>query len=226
MHLFRNTFIAGLFSAFAAALCFGQGGYGSTFAGDVAIPLGSFAKSFKTGYGGHADFFMESEKYLRLSVFLGYTRWNIDNEAVNQQYLSMGGSGTYQLDGGISAFPILFSVKLLSPEGNFRFYGMLEAGVYIYSGKLTGQKVDANGTVTQNVYEEISHSVAGANLGVGFLYPINKELSLDLGGRYHFVKRDTYYTYDIYGNPSAVNTDKYFSISLGVTYSYQTPTGK
>jgi hypothetical protein len=225
MHVLRYVVMAGLLSVLAASLCFGQGSYGSSFQGDIAIPLGSFSKSFKTGYGGHVDFYMQQESYLRLSLFLGFTRWNIDNEGVNAQYASMGGKGTYQLDGGISTFPILVGVKLLSPEGGIRFYGLVEVGVYLYSGKLTGEKVE-NGIVTQTIYEEFSKSVPGANLGVGFLFPVNKELSLDLGGRYHFVKTNTYYTYDIYGNPSAVATNKYFSIALGVTYNYSTPASK
>jgi hypothetical protein len=225
MLFIRNVIVVGFCSALITTACFGQGGYGSTFAGDIAVPLGSFANSFKTGYGGHVDFFMESESYLRLSILLGFTRWNVDNDDVNAQYASMGGVGTYQLDGGISAFPILFSVKLLSPEAKFRFYGLVEVGVYLYSGKLTGQKTE-NGVVTQTIYEELSKSVAGANFGVGLLMPINKEVSLDLGGRYHLVKRSTYYTYDLYGNPSAVNTNQYFTVALGVTYSYSTAAGK
>jgi hypothetical protein len=219
MLLFRNAIIAGLLSFFAAAACFGQSGYGSTFAADVAIPIGSFSKSFKTGYGGHVDFYMQNESYLRISLFLGYTRWQIDNDAVNQQYASMEGKGTYQLEGGISTFPVLLGVKLLTPEGGFRFYGLVEVGVYLYSGKLTGEKVE-NGAVTQNIYKSLSKSVAGANLGGGFLLPVNKTLSLDICGRYHFVKTNTYYTYDLYGNPTAVATNRYFSVALGVTWSY------
>jgi hypothetical protein len=225
MHAFRFVVIAALLSILAAATCFGQGGYGSTFAGDIAFPIGSFAKSFKTGYGGHADFYWENESYLRISVFLGFTRWQIDNPAVNAQYASMGGIGTYELDGGISAFPILLGVKLLSPEKPLRFYGLLEVGAYLYSGKLTGQKVE-NGVVTQTIYEEISKSVPGANLGVGFLHALSKEVSLDLCGRYHWVKTNTYYTYDMYGNPTAVATNRYFSVALGVTYNYSSPAGK
>ncbi len=52
MQALRIAFIFVLLSILAASGCFGQGGYGSTFAFDVAIPIGSFEKSFKTGYGG------------------------------------------------------------------------------------------------------------------------------------------------------------------------------
>jgi hypothetical protein len=219
MHFFRIAIIAALFTTGAIAMCFGQSGYGSTFAGDVAIPLGSFSNSFKTGYGAHVDFYMQNEDYLRFSLLLGYTRWSIDNDKVNQQYASMGGTGTYQLDGGISAFPVLVGVTLLSPPAGFRFYGLVEVGVYLYSGKLDGQKTE-NGVVTQNIYESLSKSVGGANLGAGILMLMNKDLSLDICGRYHFVKTNTYYNYDLYGNPSAVSTNRYFTIALGVTWSY------
>jgi hypothetical protein len=221
----RNFIVIGFCTILFTASSFGQGGYGSTFAGDIAIPIGSFSKSFKTGYGGHVDFYWENESYLRLSVFGGYTRWQVDNEAVNQQYAAMGGKGTYDLEGGISVFPLLLGVKLLSPEKSTRFYGLLEVGVYLYSGKLTGQKTE-NGVVTQSVYEDISKSVPGANLGAGLLFAVNKELSIDVAGRYHFVKTNTYYTYDQYGTPNAVTTNQYFSFALGVTYNYSSPAGK
>jgi hypothetical protein len=39
---------------------FAQNGYGTTFAADVAFPTASFGESFKTGFGGHVDFYMES----------------------------------------------------------------------------------------------------------------------------------------------------------------------
>jgi hypothetical protein len=198
---------------------FAQNGYGTTFAADIAFPTASFGESFKTGFGGHVDFYMESSSNLRLSLLGGFTTWNVDEEQVNQRYAANGGNGTLQLTGRMNAYPILLGAKLLSPPGNMRFYGLLEVGVYFYSGKVEGQKLE-NGVVTQNIYESLAKTVAGGNLGVGFLMPIGKDVSLDLAARYHLVKRDTYYNYDVYGNPSAVNTDKYFTIAVGVTYSF------
>jgi len=221
-YILRHALLIASASLLAVGFCFGQGGYGTTFAGDVAFPAGVFSESFKTGFGAHVDFYLETESYLRISALLGYTRWGIDNDKINQQYLAQGGTGTLQLDGRMNAFPLLIGVKLLSPPGGFRFYGMLEAGVYFYSGKVTGQKIE-NGIVTQNIYEQLSKSVPGVNLGVGFLQPVGKEVCLDLALRYHFVQRDTYYKYDVYGNPSAVSTDKYFSLAIGVTYSFTVP---
>jgi len=225
----RNTIRRALTLTFgslvAAGACFGQGGYGSTFAADAAFPTAAFAQSFKTGYGAHVEFFMEESSNLRLSVLLGFTHWGIDNDKINQQYAAQGGTGTLQLDGRLNAFPLLVGVKLLSPPGGFRFYGLLEGGVYIYSGKVEGQKVE-NGTVTQNIYQQKSSTEAGVNLGVGFLKSLGKEVSLDLAVRYHFIQRDVYYTYDLYGNPSAVSTDKYLSLALGATYSFTTPSNQ
>ena len=110
------------------------GGYGTTFAADLAFPMGVFANSFKTGLGGHVDFYFESEKYLRLDVLLGYTRWGVDQDKINERYTAEGGQGTLQLEGHMNAFPIMVGVHLLSPEGGMRFYG---GDVYdTYSEKL------------------------------------------------------------------------------------------
>jgi len=225
MFFLRYATITGFCVALAAASCFAQGGYGTTVAGDIAVPVGSFSQSAKTGYGAHVDFYWESTSNLRVSLFLGYTRWGVDNDKVNQQNASMGGTGTYQLDGRVSAFPILLGVKFLAPGEGLRFYGLLEGGLYLYSAKVTGQKFE-NGIATQNINQESSKSVPGANLGLGLLIPLSKDLSLDLGGRYHLVKTDTYYVYDIYGNPYEVKTDKYYSIFLGVNWAYKSLTGK
>jgi opacity protein-like surface antigen len=223
MRVLRFTVITGVCSTLFTALSFGQGGYGSTYQVDVAFPLGVFSQSFKTGYGGHVEFYMESEKYLRLSVFIGYTRWGVDNDGINEQYHAAGGTGSFQLDGHMTAIPLLVGAKLLSAEGGLRVYGLLEVGIYLYSGKVTGQKIE-NGAPTVNINEESSKSPLGANLGAGLLYPLSTELSLDMGARYHYVKRDAYYSYDYNGNATEVNTDKYLSVSLGITYSF--PTGK
>jgi hypothetical protein len=219
MRLARSAIVAGLLSAASAGISFGQSGYGSTFAADVAFPVSSFSKSFKTGYGGHIDFYMQNDDYLRISFFLGYTRWTIDNTAINQQYASMGGKGTYQLDGGVGAFPVLIGAKLLTPTGWFRFYGFVEAGVYLYSGKVNGKKTE-NGIVTEDVFRDLSKSVGAANFGAGLLIAITRELFLDLGGRYHVVKTNVYNSFDFPGSPSAIATNRYFSFFLGLTWSY------
>lgn len=203
----------------ASGLSFAQNGYGTTFAGEIAFPAGVFGESFKTGYGAHVDFYMESGSNLRLSAILGFTHWGVDQAQINERYVAGGGKGTLQLEGRMNAFPLLVGVKLLSPPGGARFYGLLEVGVFFFSGKVTGEKLD-NGVVIQNIYEQKSNTVAGANLGVGFLVPVGKDVSLDLAARYHLVKRDTYYNYDYAGNATEVNTDKYFSLSVGVTYSF------
>lgn len=222
----RCIVIACAITLCASGRSFAQGGgYGTTFAADLAFPMGVFANSFKTGFGGHVDFYFESEKYLRLDVLLGYTRWGVDQDKINEQYTAEGGKGTLQLEGHVNAFPIMVGVHLLSPEGGMRFYGLVEAGLYIYSGEVTGQKIE-NGVTTQNIYEQKSSSTPAATLGAGFLFPVGKDVALDLCGRYHFIKRETYYTYSTSGNQEAVSTDKYFSLAIGVTYSFSVPGGQ
>ena len=70
----RCAVLACAVTAFAAGTSHAQGGYGTTFAADLAFPMGVFANSFTTGFGGYVDFYFESEKHLRLDVLLGYTR--------------------------------------------------------------------------------------------------------------------------------------------------------
>jgi len=202
-----------------------QGGYGTTFSLSAAFPTGVFAQSFETGIGGHVDFHLETESYLHISVLLGFTHWGIDKEQINDRYRAQGGVGNLQLEGRLNAFPLLIGVKLLSPQGNGgRFYGLLEAGVYIYDGKVTGTKVEG-GVVTQNIFEETSKTTPGVNLGVGFQFPFGSSTSLDLCARYHFLKRDTYYTYDFAGNATGVDTDRFFSLALGITYTFSATSG-
>ncbi len=203
--------------------CFAQGGYGSTYQIDGAFPLGVFSNSFKTGYGGHVEFYMETENYLRFYVSVGFAHWNLDHDKVNERYMASGGKGTLQLDGRVNAFPLMLGVKLLTAQQQFRIYGLLEVGIVLDGAKVSGQKIE-NGSPTTNIDESSSESVAGLNFGGGILYALSDELSLDLGTRYHLVKTNTYYRTDFYGNQTEISSDKYLSVSLGLTYAF--PSGK
>ena len=198
-----------------------QGVYGSTYQIDGAFPLGVFAQSFKPGIGAHAEFYVESEGYLRFSVLGGFTWWNLDGDKINERYVADGGKGSLQLGGHMAAVPLMLGVKLLSPEGGLRVYGLLDLGMTINSGKVSGQRIE-NGSVTTTIDKSQTKLDLGLNLGGGCLLPVSKVVSIDFAARYHLVKRDTYYSYDLYGNPSAASTDKYITVSLGVTYAFST----
>ena len=187
----------------------------------ISIPTARFGENFNTGLGAELSFYWETEDYLRIAAVLGYHHWPINPDAVSRYYTEMGGAGTLNPEGGTGAFPILLSLKLVSPKPGVRPYGIIEGGFYIYT-------LDVSGTYTyQGTTQPIpgqtkSRTEPALNLGFGVLFPIDADISADLHMRYHIVKNSTYYEYDSNSGASGVTvgTSNFLSIALGVSYSF------
>ena len=139
-------------------------------------------------------------------------------QAITTQYQSQGGTGTVEADGRLTAFPLLLSLRLISPPRGIRFYGDLEVGIFTYWTKASGQIVDGT-TVTPVPERSEFRSEPGGSLGVGLLIPFQETLSLDAGIRYTFVKDSEYASYTGYGSTVSVTTSQTITFALGVSYS-------
>lgn len=217
-------FIALLYST----LTFSQSSYGSDLSATVAIPTGVNSDYFKTGYGAIGGFYYEMESNWRIGLTLGFIYSGINGDEVNNYFQTLQQqTGRVDLNGHVSTIPILLSFKYMLPGNSPIFYGILEAGLYVYW-------TDANGTITYTGGEtspidksEFSSEV-GFALGLGALFPVSKDISIDVNARYHFVRNSgtikVKYDYDNQGNyyptEETVGSSHFINIGVGANWNF------
>ena len=193
--------------------------YGTQISGLVAIPTGRFSDSFSTGFGGFGAMFYDLETYARLTLSGGYTTWSVNNDGITEQYEEQNGDGTISASGHIAAIPLLIGIQLITP-GPMRMYGTLEGGLYLYSVDVSATITDQNGVTSNVPLDNSFRSEPAFVLGGGVLFPLQETTSLDVAARYHFVNNTDVSTSSASTN---IGTSQYFSLSIGLNYSFPLP---
>jgi len=195
-----------------------QQSYGFEGGPIVSVATGKNASFYTPGFGLRAGAFYDIEPQLRLAFVLGFYSYSLDADAITKQYQFQGGTGSVEVDGNLAAFPIMLSIRLVSPPRGVRFYGDLEVGIFTYWTKASGSIID--GAVVTPVPERSEfRSEPGGSLGVGLLIPIQESFSLDAGVRYSFVKDSEYVSYAGSGTTVSVTTSQVITFALGVSYA-------
>jgi hypothetical protein len=223
-NIIKILYITLLFSS----LTFSQSSYGSDLSATVAFPTGVNAEYFNTGYGAIGGFYYEMESNWRIGLTLGFIYSGINGDEVNNYFQTLEQQqGSVDLSGNVSTIPILLSFKYMLPGTSPRFYAILEAGLYLYSTNANGTITYTGGETAQVDKSEFS-SEPGFALGMGALFPISKEISIDVNARYHFVRNSgtikVQYDYDNQGNyyptEESVGSSHFFNIGLGANWNF------
>jgi opacity protein-like surface antigen len=225
MKIIISLFFAVLF---ISSLTFSQSSYGSDLSATVAIPTGVNAEYFNTGYGAIGGFYYEMESNWRIGLTLGFIYSGINGSEVNNYFQTLEQqSGSVDLTGHVSTIPLLLSFKYFLPGKSPIFYGILEAGLYVYWTKATGTITYTGGETSVIDKSEFS-SEPGFALGLGALFPVSKEISIDVNARYHFVRNSETikvdYDYDNQGNyyvsEESVGSSHFINIGVGANWNF------
>jgi len=202
-------------------ISFSQTSYGSDLSASVAIPLGTNAKYYNTGYGAIGGFYYEMDSNWRIGLTLGFIRFGVNGTEVNNYFLSTGQQGSTDLNGSISSIPILLSAKYVVPGNSTRFYIILEGGLYSYWSKLKGN-ITYTGTGAGVVPVDKSEftSEIGFNLGFGLLFPISEEISIDANARYNFVRNSGTIKVNYNTGEESVGSSHFINIGVGVNWNF------
>ena len=217
-----------LISLLFSTLTFSQSSYGSDLSATVAFPTGVNAEYFNTGYGAIGGFYYEMESNWRIGLTLGFIYSGINGDAVNNYFQTLEQQqGSVDLSGNVSTIPILLSFKYMLPGSSPRFYATIEAGLYLYSTKANGT-ITYTGGESSTVDKSEFSSEPGFALGLGALFPVSKEISIDVNARYHFVRNsgtiNVDYEQDNQGNyyPSeeSVGSSHFINIGVGANWNF------
>jgi opacity protein-like surface antigen len=224
-NIIKPLFVSLLFSS----LTFSQSSYGSDLSATVAFPTGVNAEYFKTGYGAIGGFYYEMESNWRIGLTLGFIYSGINGDEVNNYFQTLDQQqGSVDLSGSVSTIPILLSFKYMLPGSSPRFYGIVEAGLYLYSTKANGTITYSGNNGSAPIDESEFSSEPGFALGLGALFPVSKEISIDVNARYHFVRNSgtikVKYNYDNQGNyyptEETVGSSHFINIGVGANWNF------
>lgn len=225
-----KTIISILFTVLLfSTLNFGQSSYGSDLSATVAFPTGVNSEYFNTGFGAIGGFYYQMESNWRIGLTLGFIYSGINSDELNNYLQSLDQQqGTVDINGNVSTIPILLSFKYMLPNASPKIYGIIEAGLYVYWTKANGT-ITYPGTVGSSPIDESEFSSEpGFALGLGALFPMSKEISIDVNARYHFVRNSgtikVRYNYDNQGNPypseETVGSSHFINIGVGANWNF------
>lgn len=185
-----------------------------------AWSVGDQADAFGLGYGIQGGGVYPLNRNSRLGVIVGYTRFTLDQEKVNESYGGSPSGRSFQGSGRLQTIPILLAYRYVVGEGGVQPYFLAEGGIYFVSSRIEGSIIE-NGQIYANVPEEKTSSVEpGFTLGSGLYFPMSSNLWLDVAVRYNWVKAtNRYNVYEPTGQVTQAASGQYFSLVLGVAFT-------
>lgn len=207
-----------IFSGFAS----GQSNYGFTLKGGLNLPMGDFATYYDAGFGVYGGLFYDLNKTTRLAFNVGYNNWALDLDALNEALNNSGNPGSYDAEGPINTVPILLAVKFFWRDNeNFQPYVVLEGGVYNITREFYGRYIDENGVPLPSTSKTESSTDGAFNFGVGFEYPINEVIALDVSAKFHLLLAQDVYNFGDAGYGTSYSTINFISIFAGINVFFQ-----
>jgi len=213
-----NKFIILIFVLIlSSSLLFAQKNYGISLSTGAYIPVGNINDNYNPSYGFEGGFIFSANRALQLSVNTGYLTFSFDNDGFNN---NNGEQGHYDLEAPLSAIPLTFGLKyLIGDLRNYKPYFGLDAGLYFYNQKISGNYTDKNGVVTRLDDQKINDNDTVLKFAIGLLYKVNRNLYIDVSTKYNIFSNNKTIT----TNPDgSVDTDSktanFLSISGGIQY--------
>ena len=195
-------------------ISFPQEKYGSEFSVNIVIPSGSNAKFYNNGFGVNGNFYYDLEKNIRVGLSLGYLRITANSEEIRNEYESIVSEGGLEASGSIRALPLMLTFKLITPDNPVRVYGSLEGGLWTYWTNVSGSFTNNGGEVKIDKSE--FRSEAGFAAGMGLLFRLGQELSLDISIKYQFVQDSEYLNV----NRNSIETSRLIITGLGLCWNF------
>ncbi len=191
--------------------------YGAGIALGFSFPVGDWSKVYNPGFGGDFSFGYFVEENLSLYASIGITNWGLDNEKFNSE---INDPGEYDLDGSIQTLPVLIGLKWSFLKEGFSPFILIEAGLYNYSIDLAGKYTDADGEVSIVSAINETFRESGFNFGLGFEKELDKNLLLEIRGRYHLVSNGKTYDYGDGESHYIVGTSEFISVTAGIYFRF------
>ncbi len=217
--MFKRIYILVMILTVASTL-FAQSDYSLKFSGNMNIPSSNFGDLYQNGYGGEVAFFYNSSDSWDFGLGLGYSKWQFDNNYLNN--LLSGTGITAAADMPYSIFSIMAEADYFLTNGKFRPYLMVATGIHF--AKVEANSVTVAG-ITFDLLDAENESVLGYKFGAGILYNISNSMGIDLQASYagnalEFSQSTSSSTGTTTSTNSSNSTTLYLSIGAGIRLNF------
>ena len=158
-------------------------------AGGTSLPISDFGKLYNSGFSGTAFFAYELNPGVFVTATVGYNRWELDNQAVNDAVVPVVGVPvTITIDGPLRSIPLMVGLRYSPLPKGIQPYLALEAGIHLLQHDLSGS-VTTGPNVTPLPSRSESWSAFGLSAGLGVAVPFSQEWAVELSAMYSSVEQ-------------------------------------
>jgi hypothetical protein len=182
-----------------------------------SFPVGDWSKVYNPGFGGDFSFGYYLDDNVSLYASIGITNWSLDNDKFNGE---INAPGEFDLDGSVQALPVLVGLKWFLKNKSFSPFILIEGGLYNYSVDLAGKYIDEDNDVSIVPAINETFRESGFNFGLGFEKELDKNLMLEIKGRYHLVSNGNTYNYGDGNYEYIVGTNQFVSVTAGISFKF------
>jgi opacity protein-like surface antigen len=187
----------------------------------AAIPVGEFSDLFTTGFAGYVEVPYDLSAALQVFAGVGYTRFTVDAEKLNNELAAAGIPGTATLDAPYRVIPVLAGLKFFSNYGKLWPYFSFSFGLYAQELKTSGTLVNGD-TVTVIGPTTDTWSQGAFGVGIGTMIELGKRWAIDVDSKFNSV-----IDYDarvLIGTSGSENVStraiKFASVLAGLSYKF------
>lgn len=196
----------------------------------VTLPTQDFNEMFNTQLGSEIYLaYPISKTNLEVTISIGYSRFQFDNEFVNNKLKSLYGPGeivpVLDVNANFSTTPLLIGARYTVPKGIVRPFVLIEGGLHFASFDIINGTINIPQSGTVFIPKERrTETKFGGSLGAGLIYPIEGVFDLELVGKYNYMDVNFEQDYDLIKSDGtrvksySSSKGTYFTIKAGISF--------
>jgi len=189
----------------------------------ASLPISDFGTLFKNGFGAHALFAYEVNPGIFFTASAGYSRWEVDNQAINDAIVPVIGLPVeFTVDAPLRTIPLMIGIRYSPLPKGIQPYLALEAGLHLLALELSGT-VTTGPNVTPLPSRSDSWSAFGLAASLGVAVPFAKRWALEISATYSSVEQAKIQLFEA-SDPGRTDISaqalRSYLFGAGVTYAF------
>jgi len=196
----------------------------------ATLPTQDFNEMFNTQLGSEVYLaYPAGKSNIEVTISIGYSRFQFDNEYVNNKLKTLYGPGetvpVLDINANFSTTPLLIGARYTLPKGVIRPFVSVEGGLHFVSFDIINGTINIPQSGTVYIPKERrTETKFGASLGAGVIYPIEGVFDVELVGKYNYMDVNFEQDYDIVKSDGtrirsySASKGTYFTIKAGISF--------